>query len=98
MKRKRVTIIELVTKGPTRGPFARMMNANLASIMPEVVGVWCEELGHRVSYACYTGSEDLAALIAEETDVVFISAFTRSALTAYAISNLYRRRGIITVL
>jgi hypothetical protein len=98
MSQKRVTIIELVTKGPTRGPFARMMNANLASIMPQVIGVWCEELGHRVSYACYTGSEDLNTLIAEETDVVFIGAFTRSALTAYAISNLYRRRGIITVL
>lgn len=66
--------------------------------MPQVIGVWCEEFGHRLSYACYTGSEDLNTLIAEETDVVFIDAFTRSPLTAYAISNLYRRRGVITVL
>ena len=98
MTRKRVTIIDLVTRGPTRGLFARMMNANLASIMPQVVGVWCQELGHQVSYICYTGHEPLADLIAQDTDVVFIGAFTRSALTAYAISNLYRQRGVITVL
>ncbi|MGE4252428.1 MAG: radical SAM protein [Parvibaculaceae bacterium] len=98
MTRKHVTIIDLVTRGPTRGLFARMMNANLASIMPQVIGVWCQELGHQVSYVCYTGHEPLADLISQETDVVFIGSFTRSALTAYAISNLYRRRGVITVL
>ncbi len=34
----------------------------------------------------------------QETDILFISAFTRAAQTAYAISNLYRRRGAVTVL
>ncbi len=98
MIRRRVTVLDLVTKGPTTGLFARMMNANLASIMPQIIAAWCEELGHEVKYVCYTGLENLKALISEETDVVFIGAFTRSALTAYAISNLYRQRGIVTVL
>jgi hypothetical protein len=98
MTPRRVTIIDLVTKGPSKSLFSRIMNANLASIMPQVVGVWCEELGHQVSYVCYTGRESLADLISEETDVVFIGSFTRSALTAYAIANLYRQRGVITVL
>jgi len=74
------------------------MNANLASIMPQAVAAWCEELGHDVRYVCYTGREDLSTLISEETDIVFIGAFTRTAFIAYAISNLYRQRGTVTVL
>jgi len=98
MKRRRVTVLDLVTRGPTKALFARIMNANLASIMPQAIAAWCEELGHDVNYVCYTGREDLNALISDETDIVFIGAFTRSAFTAYAISNLYRRRGVTTVL
>src|SRR6185437_5004541 len=98
MKRLRVTVLDLVNKGPSKGLFARLMNANLASIMPQVVASWCEELGHDVRYVCYTGFEDLSRELLEETDVVFVGAFSRSAQTAYAISNLYRQRGALTVL
>jgi hypothetical protein len=35
------------------------MNANLATIMPQVVGVWCREEGHDVAFACYTSFESL---------------------------------------
>ncbi len=98
MRPLRVTIIDLVTKGPTNSLYARMMNQNLASIMPQVVAVWCEELGHKVRFICYTGREDLHQELVEETDIVFIGSFTRSALTAYAISNLFRSRGAVTVL
>ncbi|MDH3641105.1 MAG: radical SAM protein [Gammaproteobacteria bacterium] len=98
MKRLRVTILDLVTKGPTKRTYSRVMNANLASIMPQVVGVWAEELGHDVRFVCYTGLEDLESQLLDETDVLFIAAFTRSALTAYAISALYRNRGVVTVL
>ena len=38
---------------------ARVMNANFASIMPQILGVWCEELGHDVTLVCYTGFENL---------------------------------------
>ncbi len=98
MRPRRVTILDLVTKGPTNALYARVMNPNLASIMPQVVGVWCEELGHQVRFVCYTGGEDLQGELLGETDIVFIGAFSRSALTAYAISNLFRSRGAVTVL
>jgi hypothetical protein len=74
------------------------MNANLASIMPQVVGVWCEEEGHHVSYVCYTGFENLLSELPRDVDIVFIGAFSESAQTAYALSNLYRSRGAVTVL
>ena len=55
------------------------------------------ELGHQVR-VCYAGFEDLNRELRDETDMVFIGAFTRSAQAAYAISNLYRSRGTVTVL
>lgn len=98
MRRLRVTILDLVSKGPVTRLFPRVMNANLASIMPQAVAAWCEELGHQVRYVCYAGFEDLNRELRDETDMVFIGAFTRSAQAAYAISNLYRSRGTVTVL
>jgi hypothetical protein len=95
---RRVLILDLAARAPAKSFYARVMNPNFASLMPQAVAAWCEELGHDVSYVCYTGFEDLDALLAHDTDVVFIQSFTRSALTAYAIANLYRRRGIVTVL
>jgi len=97
-RRLRITVLDLVSKGPAKALFQRVMNANLASIMPQVIATWCEELGHEVRYVCYTGFEDLTAECAEPCDVLFIGAFSRSAQTAYAISNLYRRSGAVTVL
>ena len=74
------------------------MNPNLAGIMPQVVGVWCEQAGHNVRFICYTGLEDLHAELLDDSDVVFVSAFSQAAQLAYAISNLYRSRGAVTVL
>ncbi|MGH7504217.1 MAG: B12-binding domain-containing radical SAM protein, partial [Longimicrobiales bacterium] len=71
---------------------------SLASIMPQALAVWCEELGHDVSFVCYTGFEDLRAELPPEMDVLFIGAFTQAAQLAYAISALFRRRGAVTVL
>ena len=74
------------------------MNANLASIMPQVLAVWCEELGHEVHFVVYTGFEDLTTALPPDTDVLFIGTFSESAQMAYAISNLYRQRGTVTVM
>jgi hypothetical protein len=74
------------------------MHANLASIMPQVVGVWCEAEGHEVTFVCYTGLENLVEELPEQVDLVFIGAFTESALLAYSLSNLFRSRGAVTVL
>ncbi len=74
------------------------MNANLASIMPQAVAVWCEEAGHEVHFVCYTGLEDLLEEMPSNMDILFIGAFTQSAQLAYALSAMFRRRGAVTVL
>src|SRR5690349_18640901 len=98
MRKLRVAVIDLVAKGPTRSLYARVMHANLASIMPQTLGVWCESEGHEVSYVCYTGFENLANELPPSVDIVFIGAFTEGAFLAYALSNLLRSRGAVTVL
>ena len=98
MTKLRIGIIDIVSKGPTRALYARIMNANLASIMPQVLGVWCRQLGHDVTLVCYTGFENLLEELPGTLDVLFIGAFTEAAHTAYALSNLFRARGAITIL
>jgi len=94
----RIGIIDLVTKGPTKTLWARLMHANFASIMPQVLAAWCEEDGHEVSYVCFTGLEDLANELPSDVDVVFIGAFTQAAQLSYALSALFRAKGAVTVL
>jgi hypothetical protein len=98
MRKLRIGVIDLVARGPTRSWFARVMFANLASIMPQAVGAWCREEGHNVTFVCYTGFENLLQELPHNVDLVFIGAFTEAAQTAYAISHLLRARGAITVL
>jgi len=93
----RVTIIDLAERGPTRDLFKRKMSPSFASIMPQAVAVWCEELGHEVRYLCYTGFEAVAGM-ADDTDVLIVGAFTLSAHAAYAISAIYRAKGAVTAL
>lgn len=97
-RRMRVGILDLVENKPNPGLYGRLMNANLASIMPQAVAVWCEQAGHRVHYMCYTGYEDLLKEFPADLDVIFIGAFTMSAHTAYAMSALFRTRGAVTVI
>src|SRR5260370_15613529 len=97
MRKLRIGIIDIVSKGPTRALYARIMNASLASIMPQIIGVWCQEEGHEVTFVCYTGFEDLLTELPDNVDVVFISAFTESAHTPYALSNMFCGRGAFTV-
>lgn len=98
MKKLRIGIIDIVSRGPTRALYARVMNANLASIMPQVIGVWCRDAGHDVRLICYTGFEDLMQELPVDVDLVFIGAFTEAAHAAYALSNIFRSKGAITVL
>ena len=98
MKRLKITIIDLISNKPTKRLYAKVMNANFASIMPQVIAVWCEGLGHEVRFVCYTGGEDFSRELLENTDVVFISGFTLSAQLAYAISALFRRHGAVSAL
>jgi hypothetical protein len=97
VRQLRIGILDIV-ETPTRALFSRVMNGNLASIMPQVVAAWCERAGHRVSYACYTGFGNVLEELPADLDLLFVGAFTQAAHFAYAISNFYRRRGTVTVL
>ena len=66
MAKLSIGIIDIVSKGPTRALYARIMNANLASIMPQVIGVWCRQLGHDVTFVCYTGFENLVRSVTQQ--------------------------------
>ncbi len=98
MKRLRVGIVDLVSKGPTTALYPRIMNANFASVMSQVVAIWCEEAGHHVTLVCYTGSEHLLRELPRDLDVVFISAFSEAAFASYALSHFLRSRGVVTAL
>ena len=98
MRKLRIGIIDFITKSPNKSLWARIMHANLAGLMPQVLGVWCEQLGHDVELFSFTGAEELKNDTPKDVDIVFISAFTQSAIQAYALSNLYRSRGVVTVL
>lgn len=97
-KKLRIGIIDVVAKEPEKTLYARVMNANLASIMPQVVAVWAQRAGHDVTYVCYTGLENLVDELPKDVDIVFVSAFTEAAQLAYSISNLFRSRGAVTAL
>jgi hypothetical protein len=98
MSKLKIGVIDLAISGPTHTMWARVMHANLASIMPQVVATWCEQQGHEVKMVCYTGFEDLSKEFPPDVDLVFICAFTHAALLAYALSNYFRSKGAVTVL
>ncbi len=98
MGKLRIGVIDIVAKSPSKAWYARVMRANLASIMPQVVGVWCEDEGHEAHVAYYSGYENMADALPEGLDLVFISAFTQSAQLAYALSHYFQATGAVTVL
>jgi len=97
-KRLKIGIIDLIARQATKSVYARIVNPNYTAIMPQVVAVWAEQLGHEVHYLTFTGFEDLYRDLPQDVDVIFISTFTQNAYTAYSIANLFRERGVVTVL
>ena len=98
MRKLRVGVIDVIGKSASQTLNARTMRANLASIMPQVVAVWCEEEGHDVFMAYYSGYQNMVEPLPDDLDLLFISSFTLTAQVAYALSNLYRSKGAVTVL
>lgn len=94
----RIGILDLVAGQPTKSLYARITNPNRTSFMPQAVAVWAEELGHTVHYESYTGFEDFERILPPDLDVLFISCFTQNAYAAYALSNIYRQKGVVTVI
>ncbi len=98
MRKRRVGIIELMRNARKKKLIPFLTRANSIGIMPQAVAVWCEKAGHEVTLVSYTGFENLLKELPADVDIVFIGAFTRSAQLAYALSHLFRSRGIVTVL
>src|SRR5688572_30855519 len=98
MRSLNIGVIDLVCKSSSKTLWAKIMHANLASIMPQVIATWCEQEGHKVTMVCYTGNEDLRKELPKDLDLIFIGSFTQAALLAYALSNYFRSQSIVTVL
>jgi len=98
MKKLQIGIIDLIYNKPSQSLYRRYMYPNFMSVMPQVIGVWCRQEGHEVHYTIYTGVQRIDKLLADDLDIVFISSFSYAAQLAYALSNYYQSRGIVTVL
>ncbi len=98
----RVGVLDILTDTPLRGLISRTYAAyfrkQFTGIMPQVVSVWCRQLGHQVFYATYYGADDPIDVLPRDLDVVFISTYTQASTIAYALARRYRRDGVLTVL
>src|SRR5262249_36654442 len=99
--RKRVGVIELIAY-TVASEWEVLVGVprfkqQIYSVMPQVVAVWCRQLGHRVTYATYYGQCDPERLLPDDLDVIFIVATTQASALAYALARLYRGRGVVTV-
>lgn len=98
----RIGIIELLVSGPVsdiRGlMYSRILTRQYISIMPQVISVWCKQLGHTTHYAVYHGQPDPLKLLPDDIDFVFIATYTQCSALAYALAKLFRRNGVKTVI
>ena len=102
MKKLRVGVIEMISDSVWQNWGTRFYGARFkrhyASIMPQVVAVWCQQLGHDVTYATYFGQQDPESLLPRELDVLFVSTYTHASAAACALARLHSRRGALTVI
>ena len=82
----------------TQSAYAHYFVKQYASVMPQAVSVWCRQMGHESFYATYYGQGDAKALLPDDLDVVFISAYTQASALAYALAKLFRLDGARTVI
>jgi len=75
--------------------YAKWFQSSLVSIMPQAIGVWCEELSQDVWYHILIESD--ITQLNTDLDLVFISTHTCNAYLAYCVSNYYKFYEIITV-
>ena len=102
MKRLKIGVLELLADSVSQDRITSFYGARVrrhyASIMPQVVAVWCEQLGGDVTYATYYGQDEPRSLLPDQLDVVFISTYTHASATAYALAKLFRGEKTLTVI
>ena len=91
-------ILSLPCRHLTQIPHRTILAKQYFSIMPQVISVWCRQLGHETFYTTYYGVGDPGRSLPKDLDVVFISCFTNASGLAYALARLYRKRGALTVI
>jgi radical SAM superfamily enzyme YgiQ (UPF0313 family) len=91
-------ILSLPSRNIANSAFNSVLVKQYASIMPQVVAVWCRRRGHEVYYASYYGTGSVFSRLPVDLDILFISCHTQASPLAYAISRLCRRRGIRSVI
>ncbi|MEA5470149.1 B12-binding domain-containing radical SAM protein [Spirulina sp. 06S082] len=75
-----------------------MLSKQFASIVPQVISVWCRQLGHETFYATHYGAGDAFRLLPDDLDVVFFGCCSLASPLAYALAKFYRRAGTTTVI
>lgn len=78
--------------------YHRVLTKQYSSITPQVVSVWCRQLGHQTFYANYYGIGDPGHRIPKTVDFFFVSTYTQSAPLAYALAKKYKTMGATTVI
>jgi hypothetical protein len=97
MRKLRIGVMDLVAHSAKPSLWGRFMAPNFAGIMPQVTAAWCEEMGHDVTYICFTQYKDLPRSL-DSFDLVILGALTTSAQLAYSLSNIFRSKGAVTAL
>lgn len=101
MRRLRIGVLEIISDRASSAfghAHNYLFNKQYASIMPQVISVWCRSLGHRVTYDTYYGQRDLFARIPDDLDFLFVSCPTFLAHLAYAVARRASKGGITTVI
>ncbi|WP_204104017.1 MULTISPECIES: hypothetical protein [Spirulina sp. CCY15215] len=75
-----------------------MLSKQFASIVPQVISVWCRQLGHETFYATHYGAGDAFRLLPDDLDVVFFGCCSLASPLAYALAKFYRKAGTTTVI
>jgi hypothetical protein len=100
--KRRVGIVDLLageaSPAGTNWIYHTLFRRQFYGVMPQVVAAWCRRHGHSVFYSTYYGQRAPELLVPDDIDVVFLSAFTEAAALAYALSKIFRARGVRTVL
>ncbi len=91
-------ILSLPSRGLSETISHWVLTKQYAGVTPQAVSVWCRQLGHDVHYAAYFGVGDPGRLLPRDLDVLFIACYTQASALGYALSQLYRRGGTLTVL
>jgi radical SAM superfamily enzyme YgiQ (UPF0313 family) len=102
LKKLRIGVIEFISDSIWQNWGTRFYGARFkrhyASIMPQVVAVWCQQLGHDVVYATYYGQQDPESLLPSHLDVLFVASYTHASAAACALAKIHRGRGALTVI